>query len=105
MLTITSDAHGIINEQMVTTWISEFTDSVFMNLGMHDHVVTPGLHLKGGYSMISGHMRYRSTSTDGSTCLLQVDVREKFGDSRLNNGRIIRLFGWLDPVYQLLCSI
>ena len=31
-----------------------------------------------------------------------MDVRAKFGDSRLNRGRIIRLFGRQDPFYALL---
>ena len=34
-----------------------------------------------------------------------VDVRGKFGDFRLNSGRIIRLFGRPYPFYALLCSI
>ena len=36
---------------------------------------------------------------------VRVDVRAKFGDSRLNNGRIIRLFGRPDSFYALLGSI
>ena len=34
-----------------------------------------------------------------------LDVRAKFGDSRLNSGRVIRLFGRLDPFYAILYSI
>ena len=35
---------------------------------------------------------------------VDVDVRAKFGNSRLNSGRIIRLFVCPDPFYALLCS-
>ena len=31
-----------------------------------------------------------------------LEVRVKFGDCRLNNGRIIRLFAWPDPLYAPL---
>ena len=34
-----------------------------------------------------------------------MDVLTKFGDSRLNNGGIIRLFGREDPFYAFLNSI
>ena len=34
-----------------------------------------------------------------------VDVHPKLGDSRLNNGRITRLFGHPDPFYAFLYSI
>ena len=34
-----------------------------------------------------------------------MDVRVKLGYSRLNSGRIIRLFGQPDPLYALSCSI
>ena len=34
-----------------------------------------------------------------------IDVHEKFGDSTLNNGRIIRLFVQEDSFYALMCSI
>ena len=30
-----------------------------------------------------------------------MDIRARFGDSRLNNGRIIRLFGWQDSFFYL----
>ena len=33
------------------------------------------------------------------------DVPASYGDSRLNSGRIIRLFVWPDPFYALLCSV
>ena len=33
------------------------------------------------------------------------DVAARFGDSRLNNGRIIALFVRPDPLFALLCSI
>ena len=36
---------------------------------------------------------------------LGLDVRAKFDDPRLNNYRIIRLFGRLHPFYAQLCSI
>ena len=43
--------------------------------------------------------------TDVAVEQVGMDVRGKFCDSKLNNGRIIRLLARPDPFYALLCYI
>ena len=45
------------------------------------------------------------TIPDAAEEQIGVDVLVKFGDSRLNSGRIVRLLGRPHPFSALLCSI
>ena len=54
---------------------------------------------------IFGHFFADDIISDVAIELVGMDVLAKLGDSRLNSGRIIRLFGQLYLFYALLCII